>query len=401
MDQTTLLSLGQQFQTPLYVFDLDSFRRRVCQVARAFGPDIRLCYSMKANPFLLGGLPPEINCLEVCSPGELNICHRLNADMRQVIFSGVNKTRQNVLQAVEWGVGTFTAESRLHLDYLNSCAGQVGRQIPVLLRLTSDNQFGIDEAELRELVRRRSDYPNIEMVGLHYFSGTQKKRVGLLQREMDRLEQLLCDIESESGLRMLQLEYGAGLWIDYFGQDPESGELALLDEAANVLQAQAARRRLTVEMGRFFSAPCGTYLTTVNDTKINCGYAYAICDGGIHQMNYDGQIKAMQVPPLTVLNPTGSPARDWTLCGSLCTPGDVMVRRVCLAGLDRGSMLAFGRTGAYSICEGMAMLLSRDLPAVALYSQADGARLVRDHLALDPLNTPDIQGDSHAAHYKL
>lgn len=389
MDQKTLYTLSQQFGTPLYVFDLDAFARRIRQVKAAFGPDIRLCYSMKANPFLLRNLPSELERLEVCSLGELNICHRVGADMSRVILSGVNKTRENVIKAMEWGVGTFTAESRLHLEYLNEYAAQAGRTVPVLLRLTSDNQFGIDEPELRELVKNRAHYPNVEMIGLHYFSGTQKKRVTLLGREMEKLEQLLCDIEAESGLRMEQLEYGAGLWIDYFGEDPEAAELALLEEAAPVLRQEAQKRRLTVEMGRYYTAPCGTYLTTVMDQKTNCGFAYAICDGGIHQMNYDGQVKGMQVPPLAVLNPGTGEARDWTLCGSLCTPGDVMVRRAALAGVEPGSVLAFGRTGAYSICEGMAMLLSRDLPAVVLYSEAEGAKLARDHFDLDPLNTPE------------
>ena len=388
MDKQTLLTLAQRYGTPLYVFDLDDFRLRLSQVKAAFGPDVTLCYSMKANPFLLRHLPPELERLEVCSPGELTVCRNVDADMSRVILSGVNKTRQNVRQAMEWGVGTFTAESALHLDYLNEYAGEFGRVAPVLLRLTSDNQFGIDEPELRRLVADRAEDPHLEFVGLHYFSGTQKKRVSLIGRELEKLEALLEDLEAETGCCLPRLEYGAGLWIDYFGDDPEGSELALLQEAAEPIRQMARQRQLTVEMGRYYTAPCGTYLTTVMDTKVNCGFAYAICDGGIHQMNYDGQMKAMQVPELWVLNPAGEEPADWTLCGSLCTPGDVMVRRVELAGLDKGGILAFRRTGAYSICEGMALLLSRDVPAVVLYDKANGPLLARAHIGLDDLNTP-------------
>jgi len=51
-------------------------------------------------------------------------------------------------------------------------------------------------------------------------------------------------------------------------------------------------------------------------------------------------------------------------------------------------MLAFRRTGAYSINEGFAFLLSRDLPAVVIYSEDGGSYPARGHINLDPLNTP-------------
>ena len=60
--------------TPSYLFDLDLFSRRVKLVKSYFGPRTSLCFSIKANPFLVGFLPAEIDKLEVCSPGELTIC---------------------------------------------------------------------------------------------------------------------------------------------------------------------------------------------------------------------------------------------------------------------------------------------------------------------------------------
>ena len=66
----------------------------------------------------------------------------------------------------------------------------------------------------------------------------------------------------------------------------------------------------------------------------------------------------------------------------------MLVRRVSMPAPRRGDVLAFCRTGGYSICEGFALLLSRDVPAVVITSEKGGARLVREHIGLDPLNTP-------------
>ena len=92
MTNETLLSLAREYQTPLYVFDADAFKKRAALVKNALGGKIRLCYSMKANPFLLRCLPDEIDMLEVCSPGELTVCENAGADLTRIVFSGVNKT---------------------------------------------------------------------------------------------------------------------------------------------------------------------------------------------------------------------------------------------------------------------------------------------------------------------
>ena len=71
----------------------------------------------------------------------------------------------------------------------------------------------------------------------------------------------------------------------------------------------------------------------------------------------------------------GLPTLKVTLCGSLCTTMDVLARGAYLPGLREGDVLIFHETGAYSVSEGMAAFLSRDLPAVWLL-YADG-RLVK------------------------
>jgi diaminopimelate decarboxylase len=145
-------------------------------------------------------------------------------------------------------------------------------------------------------------------------------------------------------------------------------------------------------MGRFFAAPCGFYLSKVEDVKQNCGVHYAVLDGGLHQLKYDGQLSGMQIPGLTHLRSdesgmlqviSHSPAAGeeeeaagkYTLCGSLCTTMDVLARGAYLPGLSEGDILIFHETGAYSVSEGMAAFLSRDLPSVWLW-YADG-RLVK------------------------
>ena len=389
-----LKTLAQQVQTPAYVFNLDEFRQRAEQVKRAFGEETGLCFSIKANPFLLAALPDVFNKIEVCSPGELTICEKTCADMGMVIFSGVNKTAADVERAMDDHVGVFTAESMLHLQLIQESAATRGIRVPVLLRLTAGSQFGMDEQEVLGIICDREAYPGVEIVGLHYFSGTQKRKVALIEKELDYLLQFVAQVEQNHGFKLERLEYGTGLAVDYFAANADELEMAQLEAVGAKIREVSEKIDLTVEMGRFFAAPCGYYFTKVMDTKTNMGVNYAIVDGGLNQLKYDGQIQGMQIPKISHIKWQDAAAENmekWTLCGSLCTTADVLTRNAELTGLTMGDVLVFERTGAYSVMEGMAVFLSREMPEVSLYSEAEGLLKVRQMLATDVFNTPVIR----------
>ena len=88
MDRTALKTAAAEYGTPLYLFDLDAFTARAEKVRAAFGSHVQLCYSMKANPFVLRGLPDVFRWVEVCSPGELTICEKLGIAPERIFRLG-------------------------------------------------------------------------------------------------------------------------------------------------------------------------------------------------------------------------------------------------------------------------------------------------------------------------
>ena len=388
MTYERLKALAETLPTPSYVFNSDLFAKRAALVREAFGEKTGLCFSIKANPFLLGCLPQVFDKIEVCSPGELTICEKLNADMSMVIFSGVNKTARDVERAMTDNVGTFTAESMLHLHLINDCALKQGKRVALLLRLTGGSQFGMDESEVLSIIESRDQYPGVEIVGIHYFTGTQKRKVSLIEKELTLVAEFVEKVEAEFGFRLNRVEYGTGLAVDYFADNADEAEEARLAAVAPAIRALAEKVELTVEMGRFFAAPCGFHFTKVMDTKTCCGVNYAIVDGGLNMLKYDGQIQGMQIPAITHIGATEAETEKWTLCGSLCTTADVLARNAEFSGLKIGDTLVFHRTGAYSVMEGMAVFLSREMPTVALYSQENGLKIVRQQIDTDVFNTP-------------
>ena len=405
-----------KLHTPAYLFDIDAFWAQVRKVKRAWG-EIGLCYSIKANPFLAGRTPEEICFLEVCSPGELEICAKRGVDPSRIIFSGVNKTRESVQRAMDLSVGIFTAESILHADLIQDAAAEKGIKARVLLRLSAGSQFGMSEEDLTGIIRAwksGNDYPDLDLIGIHFFSGTQKKKTADIEKELNQLSVFLEKLQEEYDFSVQQVEYGTGLGVEYFlpakgkhdpskekddlakeDASPDEKDECLLEEVTPILTQFAKRWPLTVEMGRFFAAGCGHYVTEVADIKTVHEIHYAICDGGIHQVKYQGQAMGMQQPVVRAITAapeqteapeqTADETKPYTICGSLCTTSDILARGVRLPALRIGDKLVFEKTGAYSVTEGLALFLSRELPAVYI-KEGEEVTLVRDVTQIYDLN---------------
>lgn len=79
----------------------------------------------------------------------------------------------------------------------------------------------------------------------------------------------------------------------------------------------------------------------------------------------------------------------WNICGSLCTINDIMVKQFPLHRPIIGDIIAFENTGAYCAAEGIALFLSRDLPAVMLLKSGCEPICVRGHTPIEMLNAPN------------
>lgn len=262
----------------------------------------------------------------------------------------------------------------------------------MLIRVTSGNQFGIDETEIRKIISEREKYAGIEIEGIQFYSGTQKRNLSQMQEELEHLDAFIRDLEDINGMKIRTLEYGPGFFVPYFVKDKSERTEDLLGEFKKILEALQFHGKIVLEMGRFLAAACGYYITSIVDMKVNKEQPYVILDGGINHLNYYGQAMAMKRPYCSQLNSKGSEKiegkeENWNLCGALCTVSDVIVKQFPLRNPEICDILVFERVGAYSVTEGIYLFLSRPLPKIYFWTQADGLRLVRDGIHTDILNS--------------
>ena len=380
--------------TPSYVFDLDKMKGFVKKVQSCLGESVQLCYAMKANPFLTGPMMEVVSSFEVCSPGEFRICERVGVPMERIVLSGVYKNPEDVeyVLSAYGGRGMYTVESLQHLQILNDTAVKLGMKIAVLIRVTSGNQFGVDEEDIRKMVSDRGNYPGIEIEGLQFYLGTQKRELSQMKTELEHLDEFIGELKEVNGFETRVLEYGPGFFVPYFKKDKSEDVEDVLGEFKELLECLKFKGKVVLEMGRFLAATCGYYVTSIVDMKVNKDQPYVIMDGGINHLNYYGQVMAMKQPYCVQLDAEGNEktegeAEAWNLCGALCTVSDVVVKRFPLHKPQIHDILVFERVGAYPVTEGIYLFLSRPLPRIYFWTEEGGLRMVREGVHTDLLNS--------------
>jgi len=380
--------LEEKYGTPLFVFHIDELRKRVQFIKDKF-PDISLCYAIKANSFVVKEIIDVVDRLEVCSNGEYEIVKSLAIDKQKVVLSGVYKNEEDILKMFEHKdeVLRYTIESMQQYDMLKRLSEKYKRTVGLLLRLTSGNQFGISEEEIEQIMSDSSSY--IQVVGIEYFSGTQKHSIKRLTKEIQYIKEFVEKIEKTYSITLEEIEYGPGLPIFYF-QDDMFDEEEFFDSLSSLFQEHFKNKKVILEIGRSLVASCGYYLAKVVDKKTNKNGHFVILDGGINQLVYYGQTMAMKIPYYDVIPKREGKEGYYNLCGSLCTVNDIIVKQLPLFSLEIGDLFVFKNVGAYSVTEGIALFLSHDLPKVVLLEKEKEV-LVRDTIETYKINKPNYE----------
>ena len=374
--------IANNYETPTYVFDINTIKNRVDFFRKKFPENVELCYAIKANTFVVKDIEEYVDRFEVCSNGEYEICHTKKVDENKILISGINKDEKLINKIIgESQVRLFSIESMSQFEALKNQK----ENVKIIIRITSGNQFGINENEAKEIIKNRNNYPNIEIIGLQYFTGTQKNSMKIYKKELEYMDDLISQIKDEYDFDIKELEYGTGFPVHYF--DDEFDEESFMNEFSEILSQLQFKGKIILEIGRSLVASSGMYLTKVVDKKVNKDEGFAIVDGGINHLVYYGQFMAMKKPKMSIY-----PKRDetnqevWNICGSLCTINDILVKKLEVSNLKVGDILVFKNTGAYSVTEGISLFLSRDLPQVLISDINSNIKVARNIMPTYNLN---------------
>lgn len=375
--------LLNKYKTPFYLYDIEELISRVNYLKKFLGKDVNLVYAVKANTFVIPYIFQHIAGLELCSFGEYEIAVKDGVPFDKMIISGVNKDMDSMEKMFSNSLPLkFTVESLEQWNLLEKMCSKNNKKISVLLRLTSGNQFGMSKEDIDEILTNRIN-ENIKILGIQFFSKTQRHSLNILEKELIKLNEYMDNLEKTYNIKIEEFEYGPGFPVYYF-EGSEFIEEEFLSGFRKILDATIKNKKISIELGRSIAAFCGKYFTRVVDLKTNETGKYAIVDGGINHIAYYGQTMAIKIPFHEVI-PNRDGDDSYIICGSLCTINDILVKEFKASKLTIGDVLVFKNAGAYCSTEGISLFLSRDLPKVVVKNK-EKIELIRDTFKTSELN---------------
>ena len=358
-EDVPLADIAAEHGTPAYVYSRGALEAHWRAYDQAFeGVDHLICYAVKANSNLavLDTLARLGSGFDIVSGGELERVLRVGADPAKVVFSGVGKSRYEMAQALNAGVGCFNVESEAELERLNHVAGRLGQVARVSLRVNPDvdagthpyistglheNKFGIDIASAEALYRRHGAFEHLRFTGVDFHIGSQLTRTAPFEDALERVLALL-DRLKDSGVALEHIDIGGGLGVCYDDETPPAPA-----EYAGALLPHLNRRglRVLVEPGRSIAANAGILLTRVEYLKPTEARNFAIVDAAMNDLLRPSLYSAWQaIAPVQERSDT--PAHSWDIVGPVCETGDFLGKDRQLA-LAPGDLLAVHSAGAY------------------------------------------------------
>ena len=352
--------LAEQFGTPLYVYSRATLERHWHAFDSAFGNRPHLiCFAVKScsNIGVLNIMAELGSGFDIVSQGELERVLAASGDASKVVFSGVAKSREEIMRALEVGIRCFNVESVSELKHINQIAGEMGKIAPISLRVNPDvdahthpyistglkeNKFGVNVNEAREVYKLASTLPNIKITGMDCHIGSQLTELQPFLDATDRLIVLMEQLK-EDGIKLKHLDLGGGLGVTYTDETPPHPSdyaNALLEKLKNYPELE-----IILEPGRAISANAGILVAKVQYLKNNESRNFAITDTGMNDMIrpalYEAYMNIVEIDRTLTREKT-----IYDVVGPVCETSDFLGKQRELS-IAEGDYIAQCSAGAY------------------------------------------------------
>lgn len=352
--------LAEEFGTPLYIYSRATLERHWHAFDSALGKHPHLiCYAVKANSNIgiLNVMAKLGSGFDIVSQGELERVLAAGGEASKVVFSGVAKSRAEIMRALEVGIRCFNVESVAELHHINQIAGEMGKVAPISLRVNPDvdahthpyistglkeNKFGVSVDEAREVYKLAATLPHIKITGMDCHIGSQLTELQPFLDATDRLIRLIEQLK-EDGIKLKHLDLGGGLGVTYTDETPPHPSdyaTALLNKLKDYEDLE-----IILEPGRAIAANAGILVAKVQYLKSNESRNFAITDTGMNDMIrpalYEAYMNIIEIDRTLERKKS-----IYDVVGPVCETSDFLGKQRELA-IAEGDYIAQRSAGAY------------------------------------------------------
>ncbi|MDA0781624.1 MAG: diaminopimelate decarboxylase [Rickettsiales bacterium] len=357
-ENVAIKEIAKKVGTPFYCYSTATLERHYNVFADALKDvNATICFAVKANSNLavlktLANLGAGGDCV---SEGEIRRCLTAGIAADKIVFSGVGKTKSELVFALKNNVMQINVESEVELESLNEVASSLNVKAPVSFRVNPDidagthdkistgrkeDKFGISYEQAREIYSKAAKMEHIHIRGVATHIGSQLIELKPFKAAFAKIRSLVEDLRAD-GHNISHLDLGGGLGIPYKDQLPPSPDeyAKMVIEATDGLGCE-----LAFEPGRLIAGNAGILVSEVIYLKKTAHRNFLVIDAAMNDLIrptlYDAYHEIIPVDEKpNVL--------QMDIVGPICETGDVFGKERKLPELIAGDLIAIRSCGAY------------------------------------------------------
>jgi diaminopimelate decarboxylase len=361
-EDVPLADIARAVGTPVYVYSAATLRRHFRVFSEAFGAlEPLVCFAVKANSnqAVLRTLALEGAGADVVSLGELTRALKAGIPADRIVFSGVGKTPEEMVAALNAGIKQFNVESEPELEALNAVAEKLGRVAPVSVRVNPDvdamthakistgkaeNKFGIAWHKAEAVYARVSELAHVEAVGVDLHIGSQLTDLAPFKEAFEKVITLVKGLR-DKGHDIRHIDLGGGLGIPYDPEaaapPPPSAYGAMINEVLGDLDCS-----IILEPGRLIAGNAGLLLTELLYEKQGENRTFYILDAAMNDLSRPAMYDAYHAI-VPVREPRDGVTTTADFVGPVCESSDTFAKARKTPPLTPGDLVAIKSAGAY------------------------------------------------------
>jgi len=352
--------VASKYGTPCYIYSKEILESNIFSYKSCFsGINISFCYALKANsnPYLLGIIANNGFGADVVSGGELIQAINCGFKPESIIFSGVGKTREELLLAIEKKIFFINVESFEELRLLSELANYKKSIVNFSIRVNPNvdphthkyistgkygSKFGVPAEEAIKMYLWTKKNKFLNPVAIHFHLGSQIFEAKAYNTAIVRIIKILKKLEKNE-IKIETVDIGGGWGIE------EGENLIPPREIASILTNYKSKYRFMMEPGRSIVASSGFFVTKTLYRKKSGARQIVIVDGGMNDFIRPALYGARH--PVINLNEKnlkkGRKIGFADIYGPVCESGDFLAKNVKIKVPGMGDLLCFLSAGAY------------------------------------------------------
>lgn len=359
-EDVSLSAIAAEVGTPVYVYSRATLERhaRVFRQALAGIPRVHVAFAVKSNPNLavLKLLAREGFGADVVSAGEMHRALAAGVPGGDIVFSGVGKTRREMGEALDAGLGQFNLESEEEGAELAALAVSRGTTAVATLRVNPDvdarthakistgkaeNKFGVPYDQAPAIYARLSALDGLTMRGLAVHIGSQIADLEPSRLAFEKMGALMHALRAQ-GFVLTHMDLGGGLGVPY-----KAGEQLPGPDAYGAMVAQVTKDwdvTVMFEPGRVITGNAGVLVTEVVRVKPGAINPFVVVDAAMNDLARPALYESWH--DFEALAPTGA-RMTANIVGPICESTDTFAMGRDIDAVKAGDLAVFRTAGAY------------------------------------------------------